>query len=457
MTAKAVFGGILRALVGKVFEAYGTQYVTKDETPPGFWEAVKLIHADDLTAWTTFKAYEQHRAITYAEYREGRHQLQAWRRDVETLLAARKRLADLDVDTLEQYDIIDVAVPASLLRKQMEISLPEPPHHETTMSSDSGEVRDGKLIVHGTWRSRTAPVQRSCPARVLHAEEIATLRRQIAEMTPGDRKTLQRVDDSPFAHPVLFISHRWESVEHPDQEGRQLVKLQALRNCFVIYDYSSFPQDTVTEESKAALTVVLTHMNRLIERVVVLQSPEYVDRGWCIYEYILASLKMSIVCDEINDPVFVSLRNLMATEAPPVPGESVFRPSMQSEIQNRINEDILKTVNYLLPRFQQSRFTVEADRGVVSELLLTQLLAVLPSRKEHVTYSGEWTSKPWTREDLQQAFQQELSWEPLQVSHWFHAYQLRVPATIAAAVNTNYELDSAPPINAGTWLERLLG
>jgi hypothetical protein len=166
-------------------------------------------------------------------------------------------------------------------------------------------------------------------------------------------------------------------------------------------------------------------------------------------------MKNSLVCDEINDPVFVKLRNLRATKVPSVPGESVFRPSVQSEIQNRINEDILKTVNRLLPRFRESLFTVEADRSIVSDLLLTELLAILPPRREHVTYSGQWNTIPWTREELQQAFQQELSWERLQTSHRLKPYQLRVPNTVQAAVENGYVLDKAPPPNATTWLEHL--
>ena len=454
MTHNTTFKDRLLSAAGNVFWKLITGQSGSDAGPPDqFWATVKLVHADELKAWNSFKAYQDHQSLTYAEYRGGREQLERWREEVRAPLAARQRLADLDVDTLEKYDTIKIPVAASLLRKRMEIPLPEPPHDLTTMTCYDGEIREGRLLVKATWRSRKAFVYRSCPSRILHAGEITTLRQQLANLPPNERETLQRIDESRFAHPVLFISHRWESLAHPDPSGQQLTKLQALRDCYVIYDYSSFPQDPASEDS---LMLVLTHMNTLIQRVVVLESAQYLDRGWCIYEYILASMTTSLVCDEINDPVFVKLRNLRATEVPPVPGESVFRPSTQSEIQNRIDEDILKTVNQLLPRFRESLFTVEGDRSIVSNLLLTELLAILPARKEHVPYGGEWNTIPWTREDLQQAFQHELSWEPLQTSHRLKPYQLRVPNSVQSAVENGYVLDKAPPPNAATWLQHLL-
>jgi hypothetical protein len=263
------------------------------------------------------------------------------------------------------------------------------------------------------------------------------------------RVRLAEAQGSRDLQPVLFISHRWEATDHPDPEGWQLARLQALEDCSVIYDYASFPQDITAPEDEAALLEILSGMNALIGNVLVLAAPDYLERGWCIYEYIVASMRASIVCDELNDPNFVTLRNLAATEPPMSP--RLLGSGLESEIQNAKNQRTLETVNTILPLFARSKFTVERDREIVRDLLVSELVQTLPGKMEYQQYLGEWKTIPWTEEELRDAFTSELKWESLQHARYFKPFEPKVPSTLVEAVKNGYRLDRMPLQNDMTW------
>jgi hypothetical protein len=224
-----------------------------------------------------------------------------------------------------------------------------------------------------------------------------------------------------------------------------LAKLTALRDCLLIYDYSSFPQDPSSE----GLKLILQDMTRLIKNVVVLKSSEYIERGWCLYEYIVASLNVTVVCDEVNDPEFVKLRRWSSTRAP-LP-TSFKGHSFESSIQNAINQAVIQTVDRIRPQYVESKFTVEADRTLVTNLLIDKLMEALPSRKEYPSpYLGEWVDKPWQRDELSLAFTGKLNWDDMK-SKWDHVgtydikpNELDVPFTIEEAVRRRYNVERPP-------------
>lgn len=439
--------------IGMIAKALFGNPVPQDEP---FWHDVKLVHADDLQKWGTFKEYSEHQSITYADYLAGVKRINALKNRVAEITRTQEKLAQLETEDLEKYDIIEISVPRSLFWRELEIPLPEPPYEKTKMTCVSGEIKNWKLYIRGQWKTQIALISRSCPSYVLHQQEIASLQQRLKEFPQEDLDIVDEIKTSRYTQPVLFISHRWESVTHPDPERHQYRKLSALSNCFMIYDYSSFPQRLTDEGEKAALQRVLANMNRLIKNVVILKSPTYIERGWCIYEYILASLTLSTVCDEIRASDFVNLRNLAATR-PTLP-ENLFRGnSVDSAIQNSIATETLKTMNRILPQFNQSQFTVKADRETVTELLLDKLMAILPSKKEYPSpYLGEWIDVPWTREELRNAFQKEIQVEGLNtLPSSLKPYQLKVPNTLEEAMANNYALDVAPPNNPMTFLERI--
>lgn len=297
--------------------------------------------------------------------------------------------------------------------------------------------------------------------KVIHASEVKTWTRfpeyrQYDGPTLGHyhaRREAAKAQASWYRQPVLFVSHRWDRIDHPDPEGRQLAKLQTLKDCFLIYDYASFPQDTSAPEDKEALRDVLSGMNELISNVVVLTAPDFLDRGWCVYEYIVASMRSSIVCDELNAEHFVTLRNLAATQPPISP--RLLGHSIESTIQNAKNQRTLETINTILPLFNRSKFTVERDREVVQELLVSELMRTLPGRMEYLPYLSEWKTIPWTREELRAAFTGKLKWEPMQSNPIFRPFEPKVPSSLAEAIINGYQLDRMPAQNEMTWLTLL--
>jgi hypothetical protein len=283
--------------------------------------------------------------------------------------------------------------------------------------------------------------------KIIHASDLKSWTRfpeyrDYDGLTLGEYHKRKKTADkyaSRYLQPLLFISHRWDAKDHPDPEGRQLTKLQLLEDCFLIYDYTSFPQNTTSPEDEAALLEILLGMNALISKVLVLAAPDFLERGWCIYEYIVASMRASVVCDELNDPNFVRLRNLSATN-PPV-SLKISGHSIESGIQNAKNDRMLETVNAILPLFDQAKFTVERDREIVRDLLVSELVRLLPGKMEYIPYAGEWKTISWTKEELQEAFSSELKWESPQQFKYFKPIELTVPSTVAEAVRKGYRLD----------------
>lgn len=412
-------------------------------------DKVKILHASDLNAWVRIPEYRDHGGPTLSEYRAGRRAAEAVLREFRGLVRAQKRLAELDVEMPVEYARHEIPLPRSVRSGLMEIALPQPDHPESTVTCKAGEVVGRTLQIRRSWRKRTVTAIYACPSRVLNADEIVTLEDTVSGASDEARARLTAARSSHYLQPVLFISHRWERTDHPDPEGRQLAKLQSLEDCFLIYDYASFPQDTAAPEDEAALLEILSGMNSLISNVLVLEAQDFLERGWCIYEYIVASMRASIVCDELNDPNFVLLRNLAATRPPVSP--RITGGGVESEIQNAKNQRTLETVNTILPRFNESKFTVERDRQIVRDLLVSELVRILPSRKEYVQYVGEWKTIPWTEEELREAFTSELKWKELQHSPLFKPFTPKVPSTVAEAVRNGYRLDEMPAHNDWTW------
>ena len=413
-------------------------------------DKVKIIHASDLKNWTMFPEYHGHDGLTLGEYLTRRRAADDVLWELRDLVRAQDKLAEVDVDTPVEYAWHEISVPSSIRPGLCEIALPKPDNPGSTITCDAGEVSEEILRIPRSWRKRTVTASYACPSRVLNASEIGKLKDTLSAADDKARAQLAEVRASRYMQPLLFISHRWEGLRHPDPEGRQLAKLQALEDCFLIYDYASFPQHTAAPEDEAALLEILLGMNSLISNVLVLTAPDFLERGWCIYEYTVASMRASIVCDELNDPNFVRLRNLAATRPPVSP--RFLGSGIESEIQNAKNQKTLETVNTILPLFNRSKFTRERDREIVRDLLVSELAGTLPGKMEYIPYVGEWKTKPWTEEELRDAFNSELRWEPLQYTRSFTPFEPKVPSTVAETVRNGYQLDSMPKQNDWTWL-----
>jgi hypothetical protein len=220
-------------------------------------DKIKIMHARDLKTWTRFPVYREHDGQTLGEYlalREAakasiwklRHSVRAQRRLVRAqgrLVRAQDRLAELDIEAPIQYAQHEITLPRSVRSGLIVIALLQPDHPESTIICDDGEVLGHVLRVRRCWRRRTVMARYSCPSRVLNAKQIASLKDTVSgadDEGRADNEARERLADAPalkrlaeaqanrYLHPLLFISHRWDGMDHPDPEGRQLVKLQAL-------------------------------------------------------------------------------------------------------------------------------------------------------------------------------------------------------------------------------------
>ena len=435
-----------------------TRWLNREPRGPLPYDGVKLIHSEDLQSWREFPRCQDFDGTTYGEYRSQSRQLRKTAKLVRGLLKARAELSKLDSDEVVVERTELVRIPGSVLRGPKTIPLDDAAKLPGTWrdTSDGEIVSDGgsdALIAPAGWRGRFATIRASGPSRIVNAHRISELRAELAQVTDDQRQMVEEVTTSRFAHPVLFVSHRWESEEHPDPSHSQLERLHTLHNCWIIYDYSSFPQLPRTPAEQASFDQILGSMDELIKNVVILASPDYLTRGWLVFEYLVASLGGSIVCDEVGDPAFASLRDWFATEAPAT--ANPYRDSWESQQVNHINRMKLSAVNDVLPLYQAAEFRIEHDSSEVRALLVRHLKQRLPPRKRPQDYVGEWETVPWTDDDVDLAFRGDIP-IPDDTSLKVRPFRVDVPVTIEDAVERNYTIrkmtwkDKAKPF--GGWL-----
>jgi hypothetical protein len=403
--------------------------MTDDAT--GAWNAIKLIHSSDLREMRRLPSYQDYLGLTYHEYLVQRARHRDLRKSAESLASARRRLQATDHKGMVVYHRARFIVPTSLLGEWLTFPLDES-LPETLITCDDGQIEGQMLAVKAGWKKKEVAIEYACPSRVLHAYEILDVKRLL---------------DGYYEQPVLFVSHRWGSPEHPDPEGRQLERLKKLERCFVVYDYTSFPQKAASPEDDAkGLDAILRHMNDLVSNVVILASPDYLERGWCMYEYIASALKRSVVCDELQEEDYVLLRDWASTN-PPAP-ENPFRDGPESAEQNYIAEEILKQVNKVLPKFAASKFAVPSDRDVVRRLLIDLLKRALPTRRVGRDYpeslvNREWKHEDWTDDELEAGFSAPLKWKFFSTRPT-QRYNANVPKCIEDAVIREYQIGEQP-------------
>ena len=180
-------------------------------------------------------------------------------------------------------------------------------------------------------------------------------------------------------------------------------------------------------------------MPELISRTVILSAPDYLTRGWLVFEYLVASLFADIVCDEVNSQDFVGLRDWVASRPPMA--SNPWRDSYESNISNEINGEILAAVDQILPVYRNARFRDEHDSSTVTDRLTALLKARLAPHKESQEYFGEWVSSGWTDEELAQAFRGQIS-SPDQRSTMTRPFRTSVPATLAEAADQGYRVST---------------
>ncbi|MEO9822883.1 MAG: hypothetical protein ABJF50_00500 [Paracoccaceae bacterium] len=407
---------------------------------------VKLVHVEDMKAWGRLRSYEEHEGISLVEYKQMR-ELSGPEETDRLLLEVEKRLKEIDTDEVILQKKVSVRLPVGLFRVTQHIDIEAPNLPNTIVVADQGQVKGARLYFRSSWRKKKAVIEYLCPSNIIHRSQISALSAQAAilrsyvnenKMTSGRDRTKDK---------VIFVSHRWEGRLSPDPDGSQFKRLSVLENCYLIYDYCSFPQDMSKPSASALLQIVLDEMTDLIEDVIVLSAPDFMDRGWCLYEYIVASMRASLICDEINVPELVELRNLAATRVPVPMGTK--GGGFETQLKNAKVQRTLELVNSLLPCFRSAEFSVPSDRERVQSLLVSELFRKLPAKQEYDEYTHEWRSEPWTIEEIEDAFSNELKWDYLQYNTGFQPYELDVATTLEEAVRRNYQRDEMPRILSG--------
>ncbi|MGE3958021.1 MAG: hypothetical protein AB7H96_14975 [Vicinamibacterales bacterium] len=138
--------------------------------------------------------------------------------------------------------------------------------------------------------------------------------------------------------PCVFLSHRWRSTEEPDPDGERLAALldrlapraaqPTAANQGEIYlwiDYACLPQRTgrapLTAEDAASLRAGLASLPEIVKScdLLVLDSPDYMERVWCYTELFVWLTKIAEVSDNLTGrPLFDSvLTRLSSSPAAP--------------------------------------------------------------------------------------------------------------------------------------------
>ncbi|HZN14249.1 MAG TPA: hypothetical protein VFB78_08295 [Acidimicrobiales bacterium] len=400
-------------------------------------DAVKLVDADDLPSWDRFPRYQEHDAITLGAYRAGAKRLGKQRLAMQGPLRAHAQLELLDRDEPVIYQQEFVRVPRSVTRKWVPIAVPAPRLPESSVRVDDGQANEGSFRARGSWRASEVSVEYSAPSRVVHAAEIDEHKHALEALDREQSVLLADILASPFARPVVFISHRWRGTDHPDPQGEHLRRLRALHGCYLIFDYSSFPQPPRDPPDDEVFAGILAAMDSLVDNVVVLADPDYLERGWCVYEYLATTLACSTVCDEVADPRFIKLRDWVNTPETSTPiGD---RDSFEAMMTNYKNRRIIELVNEILPTFSDADFRSEHDSTNVTTLLTARLQRRLPHKREHAAYLGEWNYVKWTDDELRGAFLDGLT-VPANDSQPMASFKTDVPTTLDVAADRRFAI-----------------
>ena len=212
---------------------------------------------------------------------------------------------------------------------------------------------------------------------------------------------IQRFQDIPTEYKTsknptrLFISHKWETGNHPDVSRRTLKKLLSLtQNCdddaAIWWDYCSLPQrDTDGKDDRSAeLKDFFKYQLSLIPLVILdsqnmfLWSEEGVSSGWCCIELLVAQALMQHLNrmvysrkDEFNaPPLFVTqAENRMLVETDLVRFDhKIFQKMYCSEVALDRHSELIVWMNEQITGGAPTPYT-QLTRQVTPELITTMM------------------------------------------------------------------------------------
>lgn len=91
---------------------------------------------------------------------------------------------------------------------------------------------------------------------------------------------------------ILFVSHRWETRDHPDPANKQFetVKEYLKKNTslqYVYYDYCCLPQSPRSEVEEIIFKIGLRTMNEVFRhsRKLYSKTKDFESRAWCFFKF----------------------------------------------------------------------------------------------------------------------------------------------------------------------------
>jgi hypothetical protein len=199
---------------------------------------------------------------------------------------------------------------------------------------------------------------------------------------------------------VHFISHRWESPDHPDPDGTQLAQIKAefSDDALIWLDYSCLPQEPRTAIEDEAFREAIDSIPTLIEKtwftVVGRNIQSYGQRAWCQFEVVCAincgSLppKNSARSNEQTEwcrqsPLYKALKDCFLE----LPKDVAAKDALENSLYlGGYFLDVSDLNDSAFSRFKSTFFQLQASKLADPPVLWELLRRLFPARREDCTW-----------------------------------------------------------------------
>ena len=229
--------------------------------------------------------------------------------------------------------------------------------------------------------------------------------------------------------------HRWEDEAYPDPTGTQLLQLRTLQDCFIVYDYCSFPSCPARGRSRPTSRRSWcdgpAHLRRRRPRRARLPHPRMVR----VRVVRLVAAQLHGVRRGTRRAVRDAARLGERTTATALTSGRANRSS-----ENFIDRRVLHAINDVLPIYWEAQFQNEYDRDVVTRLLIDHLGREAAADQGQQLFRRMEDGIRWTDERLAPSFAGEGEVPKLDSGVPIRRFRTSVPATLKEAVNGRYEI-----------------
>jgi hypothetical protein len=209
---------------------------------------------------------------------------------------------------------------------------------------------------------------------------------------------------------VHFISHRWNSLSHPDPDGQQLeqIKAEFPDDALIWYDYSCLPQEPRTESEESAFLETIEGIPSLIRQswfvVVGTNIESYATRSWCQFEAVCAQhygsypevTRMAGEDRSMNtltewsikqSPLYQELLRCMSALPRLKPFEAYPAPEQHAEYLQGFLIDVPDLNDPVFSSFKSAFFQLQASKLADPPRLWEVLRTLFPIRRDDYTWA----------------------------------------------------------------------